>query len=98
MGRARYVVGRAQLKGQTMIVDNQVLYLGRWVSREHFKAFVYNSTGEKLANDYDEFSEMISSGTWFAEKSDIPALHKESNIVLIKQKKRANKCQNLNKA
>lgn len=81
-----------------MIVDNQVLYLGRWVSREHFKAFVYNSTGEKLANDYDEFSEMISSGTWFAEKSDIPSRPKESNVLPIENKKRARKCQNLNKA
>lgn len=81
-----------------MIVDNQVLYLGRWVSREHFKAFVYNSTGEKLANDYDEFSEMISSGTWFAEKSDISSQPKESNVLPNKNKKRASKCQNLNKA
>lgn len=74
--------------------DKQVLYLGRWVSREFFRAFVFNSSGQHLANSYDEFSELISSGAWFAEKKDI----KEpiDNVVDIKPK-RGRKCQNLNK-
>ena len=76
-----------------MQVDSQVLYLGRWVSREHFRAFVYNSTGEKLANSYQEFSDLISSGTWFAEKKDIQS----TNVVDIKPK-RGRPCQSHNKA
>lgn len=49
-------------------IDGQILYLGRWVSRKHFRAFVYNSTDCKLVNSYNEFCSLISSGAWFAEK------------------------------
>jgi hypothetical protein len=76
----------------SQLLDTQVLYDGRWVSREHFRAFVYNSTGEKLAKTYQEFSDLISSGSWFADKKDI----KSNNVVDIKPK-RGRKCQNLNK-
>ncbi len=47
--------------------ESQVLYLGRWVSREHFKAFVYSKEDKKLAKSYDEFASLISSGIWKAE-------------------------------
>ena len=77
----------------SQLLDTQVLYDGRWVSREHFRTFVYNTTGEKLANSYQEFSDLISSGTWFADKNDI----KPTNVVQMKTK-RGRKCQNLNKA
>lgn len=90
-----------------MSEDTQVLYLGRWVSREHFRAFVYNKEGKKLVNSYDEFSKLISSGIWEAEpiKANFnqPELleskqitNEENNIVAIKPK-RGRKCQNLNK-
>lgn len=79
----------------TSIVDSQVLYLGRWVSREHFRAFVYNSCEQKIANSYKEFSDLISSGVWFAEKKDVPAMNQIENVVSIKRK-RGRKCQNLN--
>lgn len=68
------------------IVDKQVLYMGRWVSREYFRAFVYNSTGQKLANSYQEFIDLIASGVWNAEKEPC-----ESNVVDIKPK-RGRKC------
>ena len=93
-----------------MIQDNQdgiisapqILYLGRWVDRKHFKVFVYNSTGEKLAQNYDEFIALISSGVWFAEKKDINAkilaenihtFNEDDNVVPIKAK-RGRRCQN----
>lgn len=76
-----------------MKLDDQILYLGRWVSREHFRAFVFNSTGQKLANSYEEFSEMISSGVWFTEPNDV---HPD-NVVDIKPK-RGRPCQSPNKA
>lgn len=47
-----------------MSIDTQVLYLGRWVSKEHFRAFVYNKDGQYLAKSYDEYSKLISSGSW----------------------------------
>ena len=71
-----------------MQTDTQVLYLGRWVPREHFRAFVYNSTGTKLVENYEDFSKLISSGVWFAEKKDI-----EGKVVSIKSK-RGRKCRN----
>ena len=51
--------------------EGQFQYLGRWVNKEHFRAFVYNEKGEeKLANSYNEFQSLTTSGIWFASKSD----------------------------
>lgn len=47
--------------------DSQVLYLGRWVSRNHFKAFVYNKEGQKLAHSYKDYCDLIGSGLWQSE-------------------------------
>lgn len=51
--------------------DNQVLYLGRWVSQSHFRTFIYNESGQRLVNSYDEYMKAIESGLWFSEKEDI---------------------------
>lgn len=51
--------------------NSQVLYQGRWVARDHFRAFVYNATEQKLANSYQEYSELIESGLWFASKDAV---------------------------
>ncbi|MES1987875.1 MAG: hypothetical protein V4440_07580 [Pseudomonadota bacterium] len=65
--------------------DNQILYNGRWISKEHFRAFVYNKTERRLAKSYEEYSSMIASGAWFGEpKSD-------ENVV---QMKRGKECRN----
>ena len=49
--------------------DLQVHYKGRLVSRSHFRVYVYNKEEEKkLAENYDEYSKLISSGLWFDEK------------------------------
>lgn len=47
--------------------ESQVLYLGRWVSKDHFRTFVYSKDGKKLAKSYDEYCQLISSGIWNAE-------------------------------
>lgn len=49
----------------------QVLYQGRWVNREHFRVFVYNGEGQKLANSYDEYMNLISSGLWWNTKEEV---------------------------
>ena len=67
------------------ILDKQVFYLGRWVTRDHFRTFVYNSTGQRLAKSYSEFSELISSGVWFAEVKDIPSEIPSSNDETLEQ-------------
>jgi len=52
--------------------DEQFYYLGRWVNKSQFKAFVYNEKDEsKLANSYDEFESLVSSGLWFSEKPKV---------------------------
>jgi hypothetical protein len=51
----------------------QVEYLGQWVSKEHFRAWVYNATGRKIANTWDEFAKLIDSGLWFASQDEVNA-------------------------
>lgn len=53
--------------------EKQVLYLGRWVDREHFRAFVYNVSKEaKLAKSYVEFENLLSTGIWFDSLDNLP--------------------------
>jgi len=54
-----------------------VLYQGRWMSREHFRTFVYGTKGKKLASSYDEYEALINSGEWFANKEDVPAISEQ---------------------
>ena len=69
-------------------IDGQVLYLGRWVPRKGFRVFVYNSTGQKLCNTYDEYHAAITSGSWFAEKDHHKVFEtEESNVIPIKKKR-----------
>lgn len=43
------------------------IYLGRHVSKENFRAFIYGPNGsQKLVNSWDEFERDMASGTWFA--------------------------------
>jgi hypothetical protein len=50
--------------------SEQVLYMGRWVDKKSFRAYVYNEKTEKLANSYEEYEELVTSGLWFTEKPD----------------------------
>ncbi len=53
--------------------QKQVPYLGRWVDREHFRAFVYDrNSQQKLAKSYDEFERLIASGIWFDSLDNLP--------------------------
>lgn len=75
-------------------LDGQVLYLGRWVPRDSFRAFVYNSSDKKLCNSYDEYQSLVSSGSWFAEP--VEQIQIEADIMNLKNvvsiKKRGRKC------
>ena len=54
-------------------VRKQVMYLGRWVDKELFRAFVYKIGGEKkLAKSYQEFESFISTGIWFDSINNVP--------------------------
>lgn len=72
--------------------DNQVLYNGRWIAKGRFRAFVYNSKGKKVAESYDEYADLISSGAWFAEPESVPT--KGSDVVSITETKRGRPCRN----
>lgn len=48
------------------------MYKGKYVPREHFRVFVYDKkNNQKLANSYDEYLDLTSSGLWFDEKATI---------------------------
>lgn len=56
---------------QRHIVHGQFQYLGRWVNKDQFRAYVYNDKGEqKLADSYHEFQTLTTSGLWFAERPE----------------------------
>ncbi len=47
------------------------VYLGRLVSKENFRAFVYAPGGsKKLVESWDEFEKHMETGLWFATKVD----------------------------
>jgi hypothetical protein len=49
--------------------EGQFEYLGKWVDKHSFRAFVYNEKGEeKLANSHKEFEDLTSSGIWYSSK------------------------------
>jgi len=53
--------------------EGQFNYLGRWVDKHTFRAFVYSDKGdEKLANSYQEFISLTTSGLWYASKPNAP--------------------------
>ena len=64
---------------QAKDIEPQVMYLGRWVKRNHFRVVVYSETAQKLVNSYDEYLKAIESGLWFSQKEDVG---KESLIQL----------------
>jgi hypothetical protein len=57
--------------GKEPIAGSQVLYLGRFVDKDTFTAFVYNIAGEKtLAKNYNEYTALVSSGAWYSTPDD----------------------------
>lgn len=61
---------------------DQVMYLGRWVSKNNFRVMVYNKLNEqKLVNSHDEFTKVLASNEWFAEKP--------STVLIVKEKEKA---------
>lgn len=53
--------------------SDQVEYQGRWVPKEHFRVFVYNKSGERLVNSYEEYQEALASGLWFSTQDNVPS-------------------------
>lgn len=52
-------------------LPEQVLYMGRHVDKRSFRTFVYNKLGEqKMANNYQEYLNLINHKQWFSSKED----------------------------
>ncbi len=57
---------------------NPALYLGRIVSKENFRAFIYSPDGsKKLVNSWVDFENHMKTGIWFSSLEDIKCI-KES--------------------
>ncbi len=62
--------------------DGQFNYLGRWVDKHTFRAFVYNEKGaQQLADSYNQFESLIATGLWFAEKPKASKERKPKNVI-----------------
>jgi hypothetical protein len=62
------VVGTAMNQEKPKRVK-QVFYNGRWVDKEFFRAFVYSTTEQKLAQSYKEYEDLIATGLWFDNRT-----------------------------
>lgn len=52
--------------------EGQFLYNGKWVNKEHFRAFVYNEKlDQRLARSYKEFESLLASGLWYEAKPEV---------------------------
>ena len=74
------------MKQKKNVVADQVLYLGRWVDKKTFRAFVYNESDQKLAKNYDEYSDLIQSGLWFSTKD---AVISDNGAIPLKRVRKA---------
>lgn len=51
--------------------SEDILYLGRWVSKDNFRVFVYDIKGnQKLANSYNDYQNLMANGLWFSSKEE----------------------------
>lgn len=68
--------------------SQQVQYLGRWVDKNHFSAFIFDGKEQRLVRNYEEFTKLLGSGLWFATKEDadksiiVPEVSKEETIFV----------------
>lgn len=63
--------------------ESQFEYLGKWVNKEHFRAFVYNEKGEQqLAKSHQNFEQLIGSGIWFASKVEASPKRKQKDGLI----------------
>lgn len=54
--------------------SEKVIYLGRAVQIEGFRAFVYSFDNEqKLVDSWSEYQSAIASGVWFSTKDSVPS-------------------------
>lgn len=77
---------QADMEKNKELIEPQFLYLGRWVNKKHFRAFVYNNQGQKLANSYEEYEKLVSTGLWFSSKEELLTTVKKPSRPVRKSK------------
>lgn len=70
----------------------QVYYNGRWVDKDHFRAFVYSIDNQKLAQSHKEYEELIATGLWFDNRAQAVDAKKiadspKAEVLELKQSK-----------
>lgn len=69
------------MKKQSNVIDmkkDQVQYMGKWFNKKTFRTFVYNHTGaQKLAENYEQYEDLITSGLWFDTKQAASTLKRK---------------------
>jgi len=77
---------QSKKKADSVNHESQFEFMGRWVNKAHFRSFVYDKQGgQRLANSYDEFVSLTSSGLWFASKEDAS---KKEDVPPVEAKKK----------
>lgn len=62
--------------------EGQFEYLGRWVDKSTFRAFVYNKNNEStLADSYEKYESLILSGVWFDSKFELSKDGKKKDVI-----------------
>lgn len=65
-----------------MHASNEIIYNGKRMLKNHFRAFVYGADNQKkVVNSWDEYEKHVETGIWFSKK----------NLVPIKKKQRTRK-------
>lgn len=63
------------------------IYLGKIVSKENFRAFIYSPSGtKKLVESWDAFQAHMSTGLWFASKKDLPSQEVKAEEEIVQEK------------
>jgi hypothetical protein len=55
------------------MTGEHVIYQGRTIPKDGFRAFIYGFGGvQKLVESWEEYEKNISSGSWFSTKNAVP--------------------------
>lgn len=68
-------------------MDADAIYLGKRISRENFRAYIYGADGaRKLVDSWDAFTKHMETGLWFDSLDKVPAPE-----VVVEKPKRVRK-------
>ncbi len=63
--------------------SEQVFYNGRWIDKDHFRAFIYNGADKKLAESYKQYEDLLSTGLWFSSTAQALEAKKPKLVEVV---------------